>query len=296
MKLKNMIFLSSILFLVLLCIGSACAADDNATSNVTDNDAPQIETDIEQVSENGTSDENSNGNGKEVADVIASNTDPNTTSTATPKVAKKSVDVFCTNAFIQKSNKYFTVKVFTFNEKTNKLNYYKNVKLTVKVKIGSTTKTYNVKTNSKGEAKVLNVKNLKVGTYKVTVASNDEKYNVKEKGTLAIFNKKQKSITLKMNTRKKVKNDYIEAFYFTKNGQFPKGAYVTEYNAKNPMNGISHTLIMKAKFFFKNKKTGKIIAKTVKSKTSKIYGWDYPEHKLIKGYTPLKATIWYVRY
>lgn len=96
----------------------------------------------------------------------------------------------------------------TFNEKKNKLDYHKNVNLIVKVKIGKNTKTYKVKTNSKGEAKILNVKNLKVGAYTVTVTSNDTKFNVNEKGVIAIFSKKQKTITLKTNKYKKNKRRY----------------------------------------------------------------------------------------
>ena len=185
------------------------------------------------------------------------------------------------------------MKVCTFNEKKNKLEFHKNVKLVVKVKINGKTKTYKVTTGKNGEAKVLNVKNLKVGTYKVTVTSNDTKFNVKEKGFIGIFSKKTKSVTIKMGKSKKLRGDTFEAFFVTKNGQNNKGIYVNNYNTKTPFDGAPHCLILKAKLFLKNKKTGKTVTKTIKSKTSSIYGWEYPYSKLIKGYTPVKATFYY---
>lgn len=105
--------------------------------------------------------------------------------------------------FIKKSNKKFKVKICTFDEAKNKLIFHKNVKISVKIKIGKKTKTYNTKTNSKGVATLFNVKNLKAGTYTVTVSSADERYKFKETGKINIYNKKTKTITLKINKRKK---------------------------------------------------------------------------------------------
>lgn len=304
MKIKNIILVLSIALMFLLCIGSISASDDNTTIGV-DSDDKLMQEEIEPVYENESYSETTQSNETGIDDTSNSTANENssqvsenpTTTTPPKNVSKKTINAFCTNAFIQKSNKYFTVKLFTFNEKANKLNYYKNVKITVKVKIGSKIKTYNVKTNSKGEAKIFNIKNLKVGLYTLTITSNDEKYTIKEKkGHIGIFTKKQKTVTLKMNTRKKIKNGYIDVFSMTKNSQYPKGVYVDEYHAKNPQNKPSKLFITKAKYFFKNKKTGKIISKTIKTKASSIYGWDYPQHKLIKGYKPLKATVWYAWY
>lgn len=305
MKLKNTIFIFSILVMAILCVGCVCASEDNGTSGIDDAPAAMMQDDMSPISENESSviisdDQIANETTSEVENTeenVTQTTNNTTTPDSTPaKVSKKTVYAFCTNAFIQKSNKYFTVKLFTLNEKTNKLTYYKNVKITVKVNVNGKTKTYNLKTNSKGVAKVLNVKNLKLGVHKLTVKSNDSRYKINEKGMIGIFSKKQKAITLKMNTRKKIKKDYIEVFYLTKNSQYPKGIYVDDYNGKDPQNVPSHFFIMKTKFFFKNKKTGKIISKTVKTKDDKIYGWVYPYHKPIKGYTPIKATIWYSKY
>ena len=64
------------------------------------------------------------------------------------------------------ASKYF--KVTVKNTKTKKI--IKGVKVKVKVYTGKSYKTYTIKTNSKGIAK-LNVKSLKVGTHKVVVTS-----------------------------------------------------------------------------------------------------------------------------
>lgn len=304
MKLKNILAIFTIAFLLLLCISSVSAIDDNDTLTFEDGEAQlEAENDIESVNldendeivANETPDEIQNGtvNNNTPADNTSAENNTPAANTTTQKITKKTLDAFCTNKFIQKSNKYFTVKICKYNEKKNKLESYKNVKITVKVKIGSKTKTFHTKTNSKGEAKIMNIKNLKVGIYSVSVTSNDERYSIKEKGNIAIYSKKTKTLTLKMNKQKKVKGDYIDTAYFKHNSQYKKGVYTFCSNAKKPLDGISHTYITKAKFFFKNKKTGKIITKTIKTKNAKGYEWDYPHTKLISGYTPIKAKIWY---
>ncbi|MBR3140912.1 MAG: hypothetical protein IKF11_08630, partial [Methanobrevibacter sp.] len=68
--------------------------------------------------------------------------------------------------------------------------------------------------------------------------------------------------------------------------QYNPGVYV-QLNGGG-LTDAKHTKLVKAKFYFKNKKTGKIITKTskkVKYSTIKV--------KPIKGYTPYKATVWY---
>ena len=90
-----------------------------------------------------------------------------------------------------------------------------------------------------------------------------------------------------------LKNGDAIAGYVEYNGnmQFDKGTGVTAWYVGNGMNGDiepHHTKIIKAKFFFKNKK-GKVKTKTVK-------GNGHISTKLIKGYTPYKATVWYKSY
>lgn len=115
---------------------------------------------------------------------------------------------------------------------------------------------------------------------------------------------KTKKTTVKINNYKPgelwaskakiLKNgDAIAGYVLYKdNSQFAKGTgvntwyYGNEYDADiNP----HHTKLVKAKFFFKDKK-GKVKTKTVKGKGAHI------RTNLIKGYTPYKATVWYTAY
>lgn len=90
----------------------------------------------------------------------------------------------------------------------------------------------------------------------------------------------------------KLKSGDAIAGYVEYNGnmQFDKGTGITAWYIGSGYNGDiepHHTKLIKAKFFFKNKK-GKIKTKTVKAE-----GSGHIHTKLIKGYTPYKATVWY---
>jgi hypothetical protein len=88
-----------------------------------------------------------------------------------------------------------------------------------------------------------------------------------------------------------LKNGDAIAGYVEYNGnmQFDKGVGVTTWFVGNGMNGDidpHFTKLVKVKFYFKNAK-GKVKTKTVKGTGAHI------STKLIKGYTPYKATVWY---
>lgn len=286
MKVKNILLIASI-FLIILCIGSVSASQNDSELSIDDGDVVCESENINEVSQ-----DTSAQNNELKEDSTSSNT---TTSNdaGTNSAVKTTAYATGITDYIQKSNKNFKVKIYTMNK--NKAVFQKNVKIIVKLKIGKKTKTYHVKTNSKGIASVFNVKKLKVGSYKVTVLSDDDRYKIKDSCYFNIYGKKQKTITLKMNKRKKVKGDYLETFYTTKNGEFKKGVYALSYNAKNPNSGTPHSLILKAQFFYKNKKTGKVITKTAKTKDDSYYLYTIEPHaKLISGYTPIKTKIWYV--
>ena len=92
----------------------------------------------------------------------------------------------------------------------------------------------------------------------------------------------------------KLKSGDAIAGYVEYNGnmQFNKGTGVTSWYIGSGYNGDiepHHTKLVKAKFFFKNK-NGKVKTKTVNGKGGHI------STKLIKGYTPYKATVWYTTY
>ena len=89
----------------------------------------------------------------------------------------------------------------------------------------------------------------------------------------------------------KLKNGDAIAGYveYSGNMQFDKGTGIVTWFVGNGNNGDlepHHTKLVKVKFFFKNKK-GKVKTKTVKGNGAHI------STKLIKGYTPYKATVWY---
>ena len=89
----------------------------------------------------------------------------------------------------------------------------------------------------------------------------------------------------------KLKNGDAMAGYVEYNGnmQFDKGTGIVAWYIGCGLDGDiepHHIKLVKAKFFFKNSK-GKVKTKTVKASGAHI------STKLIKGYTPYKATVWY---
>ena len=296
MKMKSLIGIVPIMILALLCIGGVCATEDGDNMSSTDN-TPQLEANDAPDDLNG----NSSGETGFTDTNATTSTEQSTTQQNSVKSEKIRPNVFCEQGFIHKKSKTFKVKVFSYND-DSKLVYHKNLKLTVKVKIGKKTKTYHVKTNYKGEAKILNVKNLKVGAYKVTVTTSDKRFKIKETGHIFIYGKAKKKTTIKMKknkygieaTKKLNKRDILWTFYEPRDAQFKKGVYAKTYDVKDPLDAIPHSMIYKAKFYFKNKKTGKIISKTSKLKSDKFYGWKDIKVKPIKGYKPIKTKVWYL--
>ena len=109
---------------------------------------------------------------------ITDNFGDNTTSTVKISKAKASVKAPRVTFKVKKS-KYFKVTL-----KANK-KPLKNVKIKVKVKTGKKYKTYNLKTNYKGIAK-LNTKKLKVGSHAVIISSGDSNYQIHAKSLITI--------------------------------------------------------------------------------------------------------------
>jgi hypothetical protein len=83
--------------------------------------------------------------------------------------------------FKHKKSKYFKV---TIKSKLDKKGV-KGIKIKVKVYTGKKSKTYTLKTNGKGLAK-LNTKKLKVGKHKVKISSTDDTYTVSGKSVIKI--------------------------------------------------------------------------------------------------------------
>ena len=101
-------------------------------------------------------------------------------------VIKKAPTKFTAKKLTAKKGKNTNFKVTVKNSKTKKV--IPSVKVKVKVYTGKKSKTYTIKSNSKGIAK-LNVKNLKVGSHKVVIKSGN-KYCVAKKAKSTIKIKK----------------------------------------------------------------------------------------------------------
>ena len=214
----------------------------------------------------------------------------NTTTDNTTHPIKASVSTPDLGYVYHKNGKmYITIK-----EKSTK-KPVKHVKINVKVYTNKKFKTYYLKTNSKGIAK-LPTKKIKLGSHKFIIRSNNTNYTMFKKDKLFIGYKK--SITLKINKQKKLKTgDAISTIVKNKTGS-TNGIYTQVWYA-----GVKsdieprHTMILKSKLFFKNKKTGKIKTKIIKGKLFTYNGETYrglPSTTPIKGYTPYKAKVWFL--
>ena len=125
---------------------------------------------------------------------------------------------------------------------------------------------------------------------KPTDFSKKTNYNKVYKVKVKIYN--FKSGELWAPKAVKLKNGDAIAGYveYKKNSQFGKSTGVSAWYVGTGNEDINphFTKLVKATFYFKNKKTGKIIKKTVKSK-----GSSHIRTKLINGYTPYKAYVYY---
>ena len=156
------------------------------------------------------------------------------------------------------------------------------------VKIKKNSYWYKFKTNSKGYIKIQST--FKVGKHKITAYNPVSKE--KRKISVVVLKKGTHKVNVKFHKSefgagvKKLKNgDGLYTIYSTEYGQYYPGAYVQGVSS-----GIElpkHTKIIKAKFFFKNKKTGKVITKTSKNGGYAI------NVNLVNGYLPYKVTVWY---
>lgn len=157
----------------------------------------------------------------------------------------------------------------------------------VKIKIKG--KIHKVKTNGKGIAKIKS--KFKIGKHKITainpVTGEKRKISVVvlKKGTHKV-NIRIDDPTVYFPTKKLKNGDYLDTVYETKHRQYSPGVYVEL--SSGGLEKAKHTKLKKAKFYFKNKKTGKII-----TKVSKKVKYDTIKVKPKKGYSPYKATVWY---
>ena len=204
----------------------------------------------------------------------------NTSEASQTKVVKKiSTKVSAPQVVSEyKKSKYFKVKV---KDKKGKL--VKNVKIKIKVYTGSKTKTYTVKTNSKGIAN-FNTKVLKLGNHKVVISSANSKYQISKKSK--IFIGKKHYAIVKPKSKKVLKNKDVIGIKIKKDEDEKEAKVVYKKTPK-------YTKVMKAKFYFKNKKTGKIIVKTDSSEFDDGV-WELPDEDFSRKYTLVKVKVWYL--
>ena len=265
MNFKKGALLIFIFLSLLICVGAVSA--ENST-DVAPQD--QVSEDVTPVGE------------------VQNTTSDNQVPAATKPVAtkqSKSVKKIDTDADADdvvvdyKKNAYLKVKVK--NDDTEKP--IKNLKLKVKVFTKSKSKTYIIKTNSKGIAK-FNTKSLKLGDYKVIISSADSKYKVSENAP--IFVGKKHTITLKPNSYKKLKNKDVLRVYTRSDDD--------EKEIKVAFKGVAKkSNIIKAVFYLKNKYTGKIVKKVDYSDFDNGK-WKYPDEDYSLRYTAVKVKITYV--
>ncbi|AMK14731.1 Ig-like domain-containing protein [Methanobrevibacter olleyae] len=204
-------------------------------------------------------------------------TSSKTSSNETPKkISTKVIADPVANEY--KKSKYFKVKI-----KDENGYYLKNVKINLKIYTGSKAKIYTVKTNSKGIAK-FNTKSLKLGNHKVAISSANSRYKISK--TSKIFIGKKQYVTLKLKTKKVLKNKDVLSLKI-KNDEDEKEVDVVY--KKTP----KFTRVTKAVFYLKNKKTGKIIKKTDSAKFDDGR-WELPDKDFSKKYSLVKVKVWYL--
>ena len=158
------------------------------------------------------------------------------------------------------------------------------------VKLAVNGRTYKLKTDNKGTVKIKS--NFKIGKHKITA------YNPvsgeKRKISVVVLKKGVHNVNIRIDNPtvyfpvKRLSNgDRVETVYETQYRQYNPGVYVQVFGSSG-LSDAKHTKLIKAKFFFKNKKTGKVITKT----SSKVK-YNGISIKPIKGYSPYKASVWY---
>lgn len=293
MNLKYLtIFLA--LSILVLSVGAISAAEDidnDVLEENTNNDVSNIDQsnvdEIKSIESEDTVVKASNEN---------TNTQTTTTTSDTTKTVKKTTVSTPNTKFIFKRNS--KLKITIKDKQTNKT--IKNLKIAFKIKNGKKYKTYTLKTNSKGVA-TFSTKKLSLGFHKFTITSKNSNYKVNKKDSVFIGNLYY--TTLKMGGAKKLKNgDEIRTFMQKKNQQSSKGVYTDIWytGGNNPDKATpepKYSQIYSAKFFFKNKKTGKIVTVTTYGKYFEYKGElyrDIPSTDLMTGYTPIKTKIGYL--
>lgn len=263
MKIKKLLILFSVFLTLILSMGFICASQDvqfNQSSDINaDNDVVLSDKDVMPLSESNSTSTNTNSQSSQsIKEKVKTKVD------ADQKVVK------------YKKRTYFKIKV------ENRYDDDIPIKCKLKVKIGN--KEFTVKTNSYGVAKI-NTKSLKKGTHKVIITSLDDQYSVYK--TSKIFVGKQHTATIKSTSSKKVlKNkDVIRLKY---KSDFDEKEVKVAFKKK-----AKFTKVIKAKFYFKDKKTGRTVLKTDNCDWDDGR-WEMPDEEYPMRYVLSKVKVYYI--
>jgi hypothetical protein len=282
----------SILFAAFLCLFLAISAisatsDLNSTSISEQPEEISVASDsinevITDISDNNDSSSTVNVEPKEDTTSTNTQTEPKQV-ISKPKPVRKiatktEADIV---AFKYKSKNYFKVEI---EDRYDDDIPIKNVKVKLKIYTGTSSKTYIVKTNSRGIAK-FNTQNLKPGSHKVVITSADDRYKINKVSKIIIG--KQYSTVLKAKSTKVLKTKDKIALKFKNDFDEKEVKVIFKKKSK-------HTIISKAKFYFKNTYTGKVVTK-VDYCDFDDGRWEMPEEDYPNRFTLLKVKVWYLK-
>lgn len=282
----------SILFAAFLCLFLAISAisatsDLNSTSISEQPEEISVASDsindvITDISDNNDSSSTVNVEPKEDTTSTNTQTEPKQV-ISKPKPVRKiatktEADIV---AFKYKSKNYFKVEI---EDRYDDDIPIKNVKVKLKIYTGTSSKTYIVKTNPRGIAK-FNTQNLKPGSHKVVITSADDRYKINKVSKIIIG--KQYSTVLKAKSTKVLKTKDKIALKFKNDFDEKEVKVIFKKKSK-------HTIISKAKFYFKNTYTGQIVTK-VDYCDFDDGRWEMPDEDYSNRFTLLKVKVWYLK-
>ena len=123
----------------------------------------------------------------------------------------------------------------------------------------------------------INTKSLKVGAHKVTITSDDDRYEIQKTSKIFVGKQYTKSIKSTSKNAKLKKGDVIKL----------RSVYDDDdRDVKVVYKKSKHTKILKAKFYFKNKFTGKVMVKTSRAEFDDGR-WDLPD----ADYSPYRFSL-----
>lgn len=201
-------------------------------------------------------------------------------------IIKSTIPTKQVSKYVTEKNKKFSIKFLNSKGKalSNRL---------VKIKVRD--KVYKIRTDSKGIAKI-KINSFKVGKHSIIATNPSTKE--KRKITVKIYEKSNyytatmtiKSTNYYFTTKKLKTGDNVDAFYEYRYGkQASPGIYIG--TKLHPGHEAQHsTRLIKAKVYFKDDYTGRIVTKTGKPASG---GYNIKTLAWVDGLTPYKVKIWY---